>query len=183
MSHHAPHRLVPRLAAVGSAVLVLGLAACSSDPAEDDPEAGTTQTPTADAPTDGATPAEGDGGAEGDTGQAEVSAENPLVLGFEISGPAGTVIETTTTAVADGDEQPELDQTWTLAGEPKWQLFTSFVQGAVMTLKVTEGGPATIQGFRGTYEDPENPMAGYVVSEELSTVEAERGKISVLSLP
>ena len=52
-----------------------------------------------------------------------------------------------------------------------------------MTLKVTEGGPATIVGFRGNAQDPNDPTAGYVVAEELSTVELERGKISVLSLP
>ena len=84
--------------------------------------------------------------------------------------------------MADAPEQPKLDQTWQLAGEPKWQLFTTFIDGAVMTLKVTEGGPATIVGFRGTAQDPNNPFAGYVVAQELSTVELERGKISVLSL-
>ena len=84
--------------------------------------------------------------------------------------------------MADAPEQPKLDQTWQLAGEPKWHLFTTFIDGAVMTLKVTEGGPATIVGFRGTAQDPNNPFGGYVVAQELSTVELERGKISVLSL-
>jgi hypothetical protein len=133
-------------------------------------------------------PSNGDAGATPNTpteggGDIEVSEGNPLVLGFEISGPAGTVIETTTTTVVDVQEQPKLDQTWQLSGEPKWQLFTPFVDGAVMTLKVTKGGPAKVVGFRGNAKDPNDPTVGYVVSEELSTVELTSGKTSVLSLP
>lgn len=191
MSHHAPRRsftplrthLMRRLTAVTSVVLVLGLTACGSDSedAEDaNPEVGTTQGPQTDDP---AQSDESTGGTGGDTAVAEGSDENPLVLGFEISGPPGTVVEATTTTVADGEEQPEFDQTWTIDEEPRWQLFSAFVQGAVMTLKVVEGGPATVKGFRGNAVDPNDPTAGYAVSEELTTLEAEPGKIAVLSLP
>jgi hypothetical protein len=177
----------PRLTGVlAGAVLILGLAACGSD--SGDSEAGSATDAVSEAvegQSEGAaiessqpTEPPAEGGED-----VVVSADNPIVLGFEISGPAGTVIETTTAAVVDATAQPELDQTWQLAGEPKWQLFSTFVDGAVMTLKVTEGGPATIVGFRGNAQDPNNPFAGYVVAEDLSTVELERGKISVLSLP
>lgn len=191
MSHHAPRRpftplrthLMRRLTAVTSVVLVLGLAACGSDSedAEDaNPEVGTTQGPQTDDPAQSDESTESTGG---DTAVAEGSDENPLVLGFEISGPPGTVVEATTTTVADGEEQPEFDQTWTIDEEPRWQLFSAFVQGAVMTLKVVEGGPATVKGFRGNAVDPNDPTAGYAVAEELTTLEAEPGKIAVLSLP
>lgn len=194
MSHHAPRRsftplrthLMRRLTAVTSVVLVLGLTACGSDSedAEDaNPEVGTTQSPQADDPAQSDESTESTGGTGGDTAVAEGSDENPLVLGFEISGPPGTVVEATTTTVADGEEQPEFDQTWTIDEEPRWQLFSAFVQGAVMTLKVVEGGPATVKGFRGNAVDPNDPTAGYAVSEELTTLEAEPGKIAVLSLP
>lgn len=194
MSHHAPRRsftplrthLMRRLTAVTSVVLVLGLAACGSDSedAEDaNPEVGTTQSPQADDPAQSDESTESTGSTGGDTAVAEGSDENPLVLGFEISGPPGTVVEATTTTVADGEEQPEFDQTWTIDEEPRWQLFSAFVQGAVMTLKVVEGGPATVKGFRGNAVDPNDPTAGYAVAEELTTLEAEPGKIAVLSLP
>lgn len=171
-------------------VLALGLTACGSDSDSDSDATGSDRAADAPASTDGQqSEPDATSTAEAAASTAEggddpvVSAGNPIVLGFTISGPAGTVIETTTTAVVDATRQPELDQTWQLTGEPKWQLFSSFVDGAVMTLKVTDGGPATVAGFRGNTQDPNNPTAGYVVAEELSTVEVERGTISVLSLP
>ena len=167
------------------AVLALGLTACgadSEDAGADPADASSATVEQQSEPEESATAASAPATSE-DGDEVVASGDNPIVLGFTISGPAGTVIETTTTAVVDATAQPELDQTWQLTGEPKWQLFSSFVDGAVMTLKVTEGGPATIVGFRGNAEDPDDPTAGYVVEEELSTLEAERGTIAVLSLP
>lgn len=169
---------------VAIAALVGGVGACGSgsdDAAEPDARADSSD----EASGGQATVITGAPAGDDEAGDEDivVSDDNPVVLGFEISGPAGTVIETTTAAVADATAQPELDQTWQLTDEPKWQLFTTFVDGAVITLKVTEGGPATIVGFRGTAADPNDPTRGYVMAEELSTVELVRGTISVLSLP
>lgn len=161
-----------RLAAVlTGAILIFGLSACGSDSDITDESNSANSSASEDSTT-----------TEGD-GEAEVSQSNPLVLGFEISGPAGTVVEVSTVAVAGGTEQPKLDQTFQLTGEPKWQLFSTFIEEAVMTLKVTEGGPAKIVGFRANYKDSNDPTKGYVIDEELKTMDLDSGKVSVVMLP
>jgi hypothetical protein len=111
------------------------------------------------------------------------SADNPIVLGYEISGPAGTVVEANTVAVVDGVDQNDFDQTWQLTDGPKGQMFTVFVDEVVLTLEVTEGGPATIVGFRGNSVDPDDPFLGYVMAEELGSAELPTGEITTFNLP
>ena len=111
------------------------------------------------------------------------SSDNSIVLGYEISGPAGTVVEANTVAVVDGVAQQDLDQTWQLTDGPKSMLFTVFVDEAVITFEVTEGGPAMIVGFRGNSVDPEDPFLGHVVAEELGSAELPAGEITTFNLP
>jgi hypothetical protein len=165
-----PSRLTALFAA---AALVLAASACGSDSdnaADADPVGAATVPAVPDAPTD-----TGDGAVE--------TSENPIVLGFEVSGPEGTVIEITTVAAVVGGESQESEQTMQLVGEPKWQMFTNWVESAELTLEVTEGGPATIKGFRGNYRDVDDPFVGYVVAEELGTAELPAGEITTFDLP
>lgn len=158
------------LIAASALVVALGSAACGSD---SDTASDADLTETAAVPAD--TRDAGD--------EVVASSENPIVLGYEISGPAGTVVEANVVAVADGVEQNDFDQTWQLTDGPEGMLFTVFVDEAVLTLEVTEGGPATIVGFRGNMVDPENPFGGYVVAEELGTAELPAGEVTTFNLP
>lgn len=116
-------------------------------------------------------------------GEVVASSDNPIVLGYEISGPAGTVVEANTVAVADGVAQQDFDQIWQLTDGPEGMLFTVFVDEAVITLEVTEGGPATVVGFRGNFVDPDNPFLGHVVAEELGSAELPAGETTTFELP
>jgi hypothetical protein len=115
--------------------------------------------------------------------EVETPDDQDLELGFEIRGPDGTVIETTTVAVTDGMEQPEFDNVWEIAGEPEGLIFSAFVDSAEVTVEVTQGGPVTVVGFRGTLNDAGDPFGGYAISEELATLDVEAGAASVLSIP
>lgn len=156
-----------------AAALVLAGSACGSD------SDGATDSDPADAST---SPVEGEAPATRDDGATETS-DNPIVLGFEISGPEGTVVEISAVFDVVGGDQQEMDQTITLRDEPSWQLYTPFIERAALTLEVTEGGPATIDGFRGNSADVENPFAGYVVAEQLGTAELLSGEITTFDLP
>jgi hypothetical protein len=156
---------------VASALAVaLGSAACGSD-SDTSSDADTAESVAVPAETREA----GDG--------VEASSENPIVLGYKISGPAGTVVKANTVAMVDGVAQQDFDQTWQLTDGPRSMLFTAFVDEAVITLEVTEGGPAMVVGFRGNFVDPENPFLGHVVAEELGSAELPAGEITMFELP
>jgi hypothetical protein len=177
---HATHR--SRVTALfAAAALAVATSACGSN-ADSTTDAEPSDAATVPGEPDAATvPAEPDAPA-GNGGAVETS-DNPIVLGFEVSGPEGTVIEVSSVFDVGGADQQEMDQTITLRGEPVWQLFTPFVDAAVLTLEVTEGGPATIDGFRGNSVDVEDPFAGYVLAEELGSAELPAGEITTFNLP
>jgi hypothetical protein len=162
---------------LAAAALTLALTGCGSDVETSEADTASESDATGAAVT--AAPQS----AGGDDDEVEAADDQELELGFEIRGPAGTVIETTTVAVADGTAQSDLDQVWELAGEPEGLLFTTFIDSAEVTVEVTEGGPVTIVGFRGTLNDAEDPFGGYAIAEELATLDVEVGAASVLSIP
>jgi hypothetical protein len=156
---------------VASALAVaLGSAACGS---------GSDTSSDTDLAESGAVPAETR--QRGD--EVVASSDNPIVLGYEISGPAGTVVEANIVAVVDGVAQQDFDQIWQLTDGPESMLFTGFVDDAVITLEVTDGGPAVIVGFRGNFVDPDNPFLGHIVAEELGSAELPAGEITTFNLP
>jgi len=119
----------------------------------------------------------------GEDDDVEAAGDQESVIGFEIRGPGGTVVETTTVAMTGGAAQSDLDQVWELDSEPEGQLFTTFVDSAEVTVEVTEGGPVTIVGFRGIMNDAQDPFGGYAISEELARLDVEVGATAVLSIP
>jgi hypothetical protein len=165
------------LGVLAAAALTLALTGCGSDADSSEADTGSESDATGAAAT--AAPQS----AGGDDDGVDAAADQELELGFELRGPAGTVIETTAVAVADGVAQSDLDQVWELAGEPEGLLFSAFVDSAEVTVEVTEGGPVTIVSFRGALNDPEDPFGGYAISEELATLDVEVGAASVLSIP
>jgi hypothetical protein len=170
--HTTRSRLTVLLAA---AVLALGVSACGSDSdASTDAQA--------DAEPAATVPVESDAPAGNNEGAVETD-DNPLVLGYEVSGPAGTIVEITSVVDVGGGETQEMETTMELADEPEWQMFTNWVQGVELTLDVTEGGPATITGFRGNYVNVDNPFDGYVIAEDLGSAELPSGAVTTFGLP
>lgn len=159
-----------RLIVASALAVALGSAACGSD---------SDTSSDADLAESVAVPAETSEGGD----EVVASSDNPIVLGYEISGSAGTVVEANMAAVVDGVAQQDFDQILQLNDGPKSMLFTVFVDEAVITFEVTEGGPAMVVGFRGNFVDPENPFLGHVVAEELGSAELLAGEITTFDLP
>lgn len=161
------YRSLLSLAVVGT----LAVAGCSSgddSPADDGGGAGTVA-------------AQADTGDQSDN--AGDSAEQQALLGVTVSGPPGTVVELSAVAVAQGEEQPPLEWVFTIEDEEERFLFSGFVESAVATFEVTEGGPAVVSTITGAAVDPENPFAGVDVLQTFETAEAELGEPVELALP
>ena len=154
-----------------SAVIVIGLTACSSDDGAGDGDPATA----AQAQDDSS----GDGGAEA-TGD---DAENPAVLGYEVDGPEGTTAVVVSSLVAQGEEQPPMTATWSITDRPRSQLYTNWVESGELEVEVTEGGPATVRIIRARYVDPNDPFAGIEELEELDTFEVAPGATGSISFP
>ncbi len=155
------------LAVVG----MLALAACSSG---DDSQAD-------DAGDPGTVVGQADTGDQSDN--SGDSDEQQSTLGVTLSGPAGTVIELSSVTVAQGEEQPPFDQVFTLSDQEDRFLFSVFIESAVVTFEVTEGGPAVVSTITGVPVDPENPFAGVEVLETFETADAILGEPVELSMP
>lgn len=155
-------RLLPRSLLATLAALALLLAGCGDD---DDGAVASAD----DVVADGA-----DGAAEADPAEADVDGEaavDDAALGWQLTGEPGTVVSLVTVAVADGVDQVEMDQEFTLKEEPTQMLFTGFIDRAEVSLAVTAGGPVTAEAIRGRAVDPEDPFAGIEVLEVLGSVE------------
>ena len=62
-------------------------------------------------------------------------------------------------------------------------LFSVFIESAVATFEVTEGGPAVVSTITGAAVEPENPFAGVDVLQTFETAEVELGEPVELALP
>ncbi len=150
----------------------LAVAACSSG---DD-------SPTGDAGGSGTVAAQADdtGDQSDDSGD---SAEQQALLGVTVSGPPGTVVEMSAVTVAQGEEQAPLEWVFTIEDEEERLLFSVFVDSAVATFEVTEGGPAVVSTITGAAVDPEDPFAGVEVLETFETADAAVGEPVELAMP
>jgi hypothetical protein len=108
---------------------------------------------------------------------------NPWVLGYEVRGPEGSVVDIEVLAVAQGQEQQPFSQRPTLRGEPVSALFTNWVESATLEITVAEGGPVTVEGIRARYLDPDQPFDGIEVSEVHGSVEVAGGATVTLQVP
>ena len=161
------HRSLLALAVVGT----LTVAACSSGDDSQADDAG------------------GPGTAAGQTDTAEQNdnsgdpAEQQALLGVTVSGPPGTVVELSAVTVAQGAEQEPVDWVFTIEDQEERFLFSAFIESALVTFEVTEGGPAVVSTITGAVVDPENPFAGIEVIATFETVEVTLGASVELSVP
>ena len=160
--------LLPRWTVVLLAGVALVVAGCGDDDADADGAAASDDV-SVDDQDDAAEADPTEGGADGDGADDEAAAD--VALGWQLIGEPGTVVALETVAVAEGVDQVEMDQEFTLKEEPTQMLFTGFIDRAEIALVVTAGGPVTAEGIRGRAVDPEDPFAGIEVVEVLDSVE------------
>ena len=161
------HRTLLALAVVGT----LTVAACSSGDDSQADDAGDRGTAAGQADTGDQNDSSGD------------PAEQQALLGVTVSGPPGTVVELSAVTVAQGEEQPPLEWVFTIEDEEERLLFSVFVESAVATFEVTEGGPAVVSTITAAAVEPENPFAGVDVLQTFETAEVELGEPVELALP
>ncbi len=111
------------------------------------------------------------------------SAEQQALLGVTVSGPPGTVVELSAITVAQGQEQEPVDWVFTIEDQEERFLFSVFIESAVVTFEVTEGGPAVVSTITGAAVDPENPFAGVDVLQTFETADAVLGEPVELAMP
>jgi len=148
------------------------LAACSSGDS-DAPSAGDGRA----AETPGETSAEAGEDRSGD------DADNPVVFGYEVDGPAGTTAVVVSTLVAQGQEQPPFTATWSITDRPRWALYTNWIESGEIEVEVTEGGPAVVRVIRARYVDPDDPFAGIDEVEEVGTFEVASSSTGSITFP
>ena len=158
---------LPRWVLAMLAGLALVLAGCGDD---DDGAAAASDDALVDEQGDAGEVDPAEGGADGDGADGD-GAVDDVALGWQLTGEPGTVVALETVAVAEGVDQVEMDQEFTLKEEPTQMLFTGFIDSAEISLVVTVGGPVTAEGIRGRAVDPEDPFAGIEVVEVLDSVE------------
>ena len=167
--------LTPALPAL---LAVFLLAGCGDDDGSSTPPPGGASATTA---ASGAA-TEDDAGADAAASDAD-DPSNPWVLGYRVTGPAGSVVEVEVIAIAAGDEQPSFTQRPNLDDDPWIAVFTNWVESATLEVTVTSGGPVTVEGITGRFQDPEDPFGGIDVSEVHGSVELDPGASGTLQVP
>lgn len=154
---------------LSSALVLIALAACSAN------DGGNADAGSASSVGRATEPAE--------MGAVDVDdAENPVVFGYEVHGPAGTTAVLVSTVVTQAGEQ-QLTATWSITDRPRWQLYTNWVESGEIEIEVTEGGPATVRIIRARPVDPDDPFAGIEEHEEVATVEVASGATGKVGFP
>ena len=134
----------------------------------------------------------GDGGADetpvetsAEAGEARSgdNADNPVVFGYEVDGPAGTTAVVVSTLVAQGQEQPPFTATWSITDRPRWALYTNWIESGEIDVEVTEGGPAVVRVIRARYVDPDDPFAGIDEVDEVGTFEVASSSTGSITFP
>src|SRR5690606_23760833 len=148
------------------------LAACSSG----DSDAASARDGRADE-TPVETSAEAGGDRSGD------DADNPVVFGDEVGGPAGTTAVVVAPLVAQGRAQPPFTATWSITDRPRWALYTNWIESGEIEVEVTEGGPAVVRVIRARYVDPDDPFAGIDEIEEVDTFEVGSSSAGSIEFP
>lgn len=129
-----------------------------------------------------------EGGDAGEEAEApdEVEAPGELVLGYQVTGDPGAVVELEVIPYFDGQPQSPLRPTMGVPndGTLNATLFTPFIESAEITVSSVQGGDAVITGIYGRPADPDDPFGGVIVEQELSSVTVTPGgEIAMLSIP
>jgi hypothetical protein len=162
-----------------SGILVLCLlAGCGDDDDASSTPAGGQATSTTAPAGGGAAEPEDLPGASG-----EDDPNNPWVLGYRVTGPAGSQIEVDVVAVAAGEEQPSFSQRPEVGDEPWTAVFTNWVESATLEITSIAGGPVTVEGITGRFTDADDPFGGIDVSEVHGSVEVGAGETVTLEVP
>ena len=121
--------------------------------------------------------------AEAGEDRAGDDADNPVVFGYEVDGPAGTTAVVVSTLVAQGQEQPPFTATWSITDRPRWALYINWIESGEIEVEVTEGGPAVVRVIRARYVDPDDPSAGIDEIEEVDTFEVGSSSTGSIEFP
>lgn len=170
-------RTIVRLLATVAA-LVLVAAGCGDDDLADATDEAVQDV--VDQATDAA-----DGGETSDGG-GDAEAPGELLLGYQVTGDPGAVVELEVVPYFDGQPQSPMRPTMGVPNDDTLNatLFTPFIESAEITVSSVQGGTAVITGIYGRPEDPGDPFSGVVVDEELSSITVEPGgEIAQLSIP
>ena len=105
-------------------------------------------------------------------------------FGYWIEGDAGTVDWKAELESSDaGGAQQPVSGTWKLDGNPRWQLFTTWIESGSVTFTLTDEGAATVSLIRGKAKDPDDPTAGIDVTKTIEKKELSKGDSVTFEFP